>query len=198
MENLRVLILAAGKSTRMKSKYAKVLHSVGGRTLIEHVLGVTRNFSGEIFVVVGYSADQVKATVSEVTFIDQKEQLGTGDAALAAREYFSSYAGDVLVMPGDVPLISAGTLESFTRFHRKGGFCASVLTADLEEPRGYGRIIRRWKTSELDSEVNCIVEHRDATPEILKIREINSGIYIFDAPAMFESLAKIRNDNVQR
>src|SRR5262245_30167539 len=110
MENLRVLILAAGKSTRMKSKYAKVLHYVGGRPLIEHVLGAARSLSTDISVVVGHSAEQVQAAISEVRFIDQKEQLGTGHAVMAAREHFSGYNGDVLVMPGDVPLIGAATL----------------------------------------------------------------------------------------
>src|SRR5262245_34663694 len=170
MENLRVLILAAGKSTRMKSKYAKVLHRVGGRTLIEHVLDTARNLSRDISVVVGHSADQVKAAISEVGFIEQKEQLGTGHAVLVARESFSGYGGDVLIMPGDVPLIKTATLEAFVRFHREGGFSASVLTADLDNPRGYGRIVRRN-----GQEVNSIVEHRDATPEILRIREINSS-----------------------
>src|SRR5437867_1706847 len=125
--NVRVLILAAGKSTRMKSKHAKVLHRAGGRSLIEHVLSVARTLSPDISVVVGHSADQVKAAISEVTFVDQKEQLGTGHAVLAAREYFSGYAGDVLVMPGDVPLITKDTLEALLRFHREGGFRASVL-----------------------------------------------------------------------
>src|SRR5499426_1858753 len=193
MGDLRVLILAAGKSTRMKSRYAKVLHRVGGRTLIEHVLNVARNLSTDIAVVVGHSADQVKAAISEVTFIDQKEQLGTGHAVLAAREKFSGYAGDVLVMPGDVPLIGTSTLDAFVRFHREGGFRASVLTAEVDDPGGYGRIVRRTNC-ELDS----IVEHRDASFEVLKIREINSGVYVFNAPALFESLTKIRNDNVQR
>ena len=192
MQNLRVLILAAGKSTRMKSKYAKVLQRAGGRRLIEHVLTTARNLSPDIFVVVGHLADQVKAAISEVTFIDQKEQLGTGHAVLAARETFSGYAGDVLVMPGDVPLIEAATLEAFVRFHHEGGFCASVLTADLENPHGYGRIVRRNA-----NEVSSIVEHRDATPEILKIREINSSIYVFHAPVLFESLVKIGNNNAQ-
>jgi len=193
MEKLRVLILAAGKSTRMKSRYAKVLHRAGGRTLIEHVLNIARNLSTDISVVVGHSAEQVKAAVSEVTFIDQKEQLGTGHAVVAAREHFSGYSGDVLVMPGDVPLISDATLGAFLRFHREGAFCASVLTAEIDDPRGYGRIVRR-NSNELDS----IVEHRDASSDILKIREINSGIYIFNAPALFESLTKIKNDNAQR
>jgi len=192
MKNVRVLILAAGKSTRMKSKYAKVLHQVGGRTLLEHVLDIARHVSRDISIVVGHSSDQVKGTVSEVTFIDQKEQLGTGHAVLAAREHFSGYGGDVLVMPGDVPLISESTLDAFLQFHREGGFTASVLTADIADPGGYGRIVRRN-----NHEVDAIVEHRDASPDILKIREINSGIYVFNAPALFESLTKIKNDNAQ-
>src|SRR5690242_2349283 len=101
MNNLRVLILAAGKSTRMKSKYAKVLHRVGGRALIEHSVSAAGEVSPEIFVVVGHSADQVKATVPAVKFVEQKEQLGTGHAVLTARESFSGYSGDVLIMPGD-------------------------------------------------------------------------------------------------
>src|SRR5262245_39416765 len=95
-------------------------------------------------------------------------------------------------MPGDVPLISESTLDAFLQFHREAGFSASVLTADLADPQGYGRIVRRN-----DHEVDAIVEHRDASPEILKIREINSGIYVFNAPALFESLTKIKNDNAQ-
>src|SRR5437868_2971513 len=193
MENLRILILAASKSTRMKSRYAKVLHRAGGLTLIDHVLNAARHLSPDIAVVVGHSADQVRASISEVTFIDQKEQLGTGHAVLSAREHFSSYAGDVLVMPGDVPLIGSATLEAFVGFHREGGFSASVLTADIEKPHGYGRIVRRN-----NSDVDSIVEQRDASPDILKIREINSSIYVFKSPALFESLSNIRNENAQR
>jgi bifunctional UDP-N-acetylglucosamine pyrophosphorylase / glucosamine-1-phosphate N-acetyltransferase len=192
MENLRVLILAAGKSTRMKSKYAKVLHRVGGRTLIENVLGAARSVSADIWIVVGHTADKVRALVAEAKFVTQKDQLGTGHAVLAAREQFAGYSGDVLVLPGDVPLISGATLETFLKFHRDGGYRTSVLTADVENPYGYGRIVRRNGT-----EVDSIVEHRDATPEILKISEINSGIYVFNAPALFESLARIRNENAQ-
>jgi bifunctional UDP-N-acetylglucosamine pyrophosphorylase/glucosamine-1-phosphate N-acetyltransferase len=194
MENdLRVLILAAGKSTRMKSKYPKVLHRVGGRTLIEHVVGAVRELSPDIAVVVGHSADRVKAAISDVTFIDQEEQLGTGHAVLTARPHFSGYAGDVLVMPGDAPLVRTEALAEFVRFHREGGFRACILTAEIEDPSGYGRIVRGN-----DSAVDSIVEHRDATPEVRKIREINSGIYVFNAPALFESLTKIRNTNAQR
>src|SRR5204862_8299247 len=117
---------------RMKSKYAKVLHRAGGRTVIEHVLDAARTLTPSVFVVVGHGADQVKATISEVTFVEQTEQLGTGHAVLSAREHFSGYTGDVIVMPGDVPLVGAATLESFLKFHREGGFRASVLTADID------------------------------------------------------------------
>ena len=193
MENLRVLILAAGKSTRMKSKYAKVLHRAGGLTLIESVLRGARALSADVWVVVGHTADKVKALISEVKFVDQKEQLGTGHAVMAARDQFAGYKGDLLVLPGDVPLITAATLEAFVKFHRDGDCHASVLTADANNPYGYGRIVRRN-----NDEVDSIVEHKDATPEILAIPEINSGVYVFNAPALFESLTRIRNNNVQR
>jgi len=192
MENLRVLILAAGKSTRMKSKYAKVLHGAGGAALIEHVVRTARSISMDISIVVGHSAEKVRALVPEAKFVDQKEQLGTGHAVLSARQTFSDYLGHVLVLPGDVPLIGAETLEAFLKFHRDGGFPASVLTADAPNPSGYGRIVRRN-----NNEVDSIVEHRDASPEVRKIPEINSGIYVFNAPALFESLTRIRNNNAQ-
>src|SRR5215471_6576954 len=193
MENLRILILAAGKSTRMKSKYAKVLHRVGGQTLLEHVLRSARWVSADVWVVVGHSADKVKASVSEIKFVDQKEQLGTGHAVLSSHDHFAEYTGDLLVLPGDVPLISGDTLQAFVKFHQDGGYRASVLTEDADNPYGYGRVVRRN-----DNEVDSIVEHRDATPDILKIPEINSGIYVFNAPALFHALSKIQNDNAQR
>src|SRR5207302_3680927 len=142
----------------------------GGRTLIEHVRQAARSVSADIWIVVGHTADKVKALITEAKFIAQKEQLGTGHAVMAAREQFAGYTGDVLVLPGDVPLISAETLEVFIKFHRDGGYGSSVLTADVDSPSGYGRIVRRNK-----GEVESIVEHRDASPDILKIPEINSG-----------------------
>ena len=124
MENLRVLILAAGKSTRMKSKYAKVLHRAGGRTLIEHVLRSARSILADVWVVVGHTSDKVKAAISEVKFVEQKDQLGTGHAVMAARDQFAGYKADLLVLSGDVPLITPGTLHAFVRFHREGGYHA--------------------------------------------------------------------------
>jgi bifunctional UDP-N-acetylglucosamine pyrophosphorylase / glucosamine-1-phosphate N-acetyltransferase len=192
IDNLRVLILAAGKSTRMKSKYAKVLHRAGGATLIDHVLRAARSVSTDITIVIGHSADKVRELLPESRFVEQKEQLGTGHAVMSAGDEFKSYAGNLLVLPGDVPLVSAKTLEALAEFHAKGGYSASILTTELPDPDGYGRIVRKT-----DNEVESIVEHRDANPEVLKIREINSSIYVFDAPSLFEALAKVGTNNSQ-
>jgi len=192
VDNLRVLILAAGKSTRMKSKYAKVLHRAGGVTLIEHVLRAARSVSTEITIVIGHSADKVRELLPESRFVEQKEQLGTGHAVKSAHDVFKDYSGNLLILPGDVPLVSAKTLEALAKFHADGGYSASILTTDLVNPHGYGRIVRKT-----DDEIESIVEHRDATPEILKIREINSSIYVFDAPSLFDALTKVGTNNSQ-
>src|SRR5882672_7658201 len=131
MNDLRILVLAAGKGTRMKSRKAKVLHSVGGATLVGHVLRAVLPVSREVLVVVGHQADDVRALLKEVVFVDQKEQLGTGHALMCAREALSGFTGDLLVLPGDVPLIRPETIQEFVRFHRDGKFEASVLTAEV-------------------------------------------------------------------
>jgi bifunctional UDP-N-acetylglucosamine pyrophosphorylase/glucosamine-1-phosphate N-acetyltransferase len=192
MSDLRVLILAAGKGTRMKSRKAKVLHQVGGASLVEHVLATARSVSSSVFAVLGYQAEAVRAVMPEVSFVEQKEQLGTGHAVMVAREQLSTHKGNLLVLPGDVPLISSETLKAFIAFHTQGGYAASVMTADVADPHGYGRIVRRG-----DNELKSIVEQRDATPEIRKISEINSSIYVFNTPVLFEALTQVRNENSQ-
>ena len=112
MSDLRVLILAAGKGTRMKSRKAKVLHQVGGASLVEHVLATARTVSSSVSVVIGHQAETVRALMPEVSFVEQKEQLGTGHAVMAAREQLSGHKGDLLILPGDVPLISSETLKA--------------------------------------------------------------------------------------
>src|SRR5438046_1778309 len=172
IDNLRVLILAAGKSTRMKSKYAKVLHRAGGATLIEHVLRASRSVSTDITIVIGHSGDKVRELLPESRFVEQKEQLGTGHAVMSASDVYKGYSDNLLILPGDVPLVSAKTLEALAKFHADGGYTASILTTELSNPHGYGRIVRKT-----DDEVESIIEHRDETLEVLKIREINSSIY---------------------
>jgi bifunctional UDP-N-acetylglucosamine pyrophosphorylase/glucosamine-1-phosphate N-acetyltransferase len=191
MEDLRVLILAAGKGTRMKSNKAKVLHQAGGASLLEHVLRASRPI-GKALVVIGHQADKVRSLFPDTDCVEQKQQLGTGHAVMSARSQLAGFAGSLLVLPGDVPLIQQETLQNFIEFHRAGSYSASVLTAEIAEPFGYGRIVRRG-----DDEVDCIVEHRDASPEVLHITEINSSIYVFQAQDLFEALDKVRNQNSQ-
>jgi len=194
MNNLRILILAAGKGTRMKSKKAKVLHAVGGSSLVSHVVRAATPVVGNgLLVVVGHQSEQVKALLPGLEFVEQKEQLGTGHALMCAREALAGFSGDLLVLPGDVPLISTETIQAFLDFHRNGKFQASVLTADVGDPHGYGRIVRRN-----NNEIGGIVEHRDASPEVLKIHEINSSIYVFHTPALFDALTRVRNENAQK
>src|SRR3954469_2269936 len=192
MHDLRTLILAAGKGTRMKSRKAKVLHKVGGASLLEHVFRAARFLSPEVFVVIGHQAEKVRELVPEARCVEQKEQLGTGHAVTVAKEQFAEFSGDVLVLPGDGPLIRAETLKAFVEFHQSGGYLASVMTAEVPNPSGYGRIVRFGGT-----ELQSIIEHRDATPEILQISEINSSIYVFDAVTLFEALSQVKNVNAQ-
>jgi bifunctional UDP-N-acetylglucosamine pyrophosphorylase/glucosamine-1-phosphate N-acetyltransferase len=145
-----------------------------------------------LLVVVGHQAEQVKALLPGVEFVEQKEQLGTGHALMCARESLAGFSGDLLVLPGDVPLIPTETIRAFLQFHWNGKFQASVLTADVADPHGYGRIVRRN-----DNEIDGIVEHRDASADVLKIHEINSSIYVFNTTALFDALSKVRNKNAQ-
>lgn len=192
MENLRILILAAGKGTRMKSRKAKVLHQVGGASLLEQVLRTARSVSPAIDVVIGHQAQTIRELLPEVAFVEQTQQLGTGHAVLAARGALGGFEGELLVLPGDVPLIGEKTLRDFVAFHREGGFKASVLTAEVENAEGYGRIVRGPGRG-----VDAIVEHRDASVSIREIREINSSIYLFHTPALFDALAEVGNENAQ-
>lgn len=193
MHDLRILILAAGKGTRMKSRKAKVLHSAGGAALVQHVMARARALSPDVTVIIGHQADKVRELLPEAKFVEQKEQLGTGHAVAMARPNFEGFNGDLLVLPGDVPLISDETLQKFLSFHRDGKYTASVLTAEVSNPFGYGRIVRRGGDN-----IESIVEQRDATPEILQISEINSSIYVFNSAALFDALTKVRNENAQK
>ena len=192
MQRLRVLILAAGKGTRMKSTRAKALHRVGGLPMLEHVVRAARKVSGDVSVVVGHQAESVMEAVGNVEFIRQNGQRGTGHAVMAAREAIQD-ASDVLILPGDVPLVSAGVLGAFVDFYRSGGFAGAVLTATLEDAGGYGRIVRRSR-----NEIDRIVEDRDANAEIRQIREVNSAICAFAVPELLDALDRVRTDNVQK
>ena len=186
---LDILVLAAGLGTRMKSGKAKVLHQLGGRPLIAHVCRTAESLEPrKIHVIVGHQADKVEAAVleeldpSHVTFIKQAQQLGTGDAVMSARQALHAADSTVLILSGDVPLIRAETLRLFMDHHRQKNSVCTMLSVRMENPTGYGRIVRDDQDRFLK-----IVEQKDATPEEKQIREINSGIYCFETSKLFSS-----------
>src|ERR1700730_3065347 len=195
---LNVLILAAGLGTRMKSERAKVLHEIGGLPLIVYVCRAARSLDpARIYVVVGHQATEVeKAAKNEMGdlagFVMQTEQRGTGHAVMAARAELAESNSLVLVLPGDVPLIRSETLEAFIENHKSSRAACSVLSVRLENPTGYGRIVRD------DNDLFArIVEQKDATFEEQKIKEINSGIYCFDSRKLFSALERVNTSNKQ-
>ena len=197
-QSLDVLILAAGLGTRMKSGRAKVLHELGGLPLITYVCRAARSLgAGKIYVVVGHQAAEVeKAVQTEVgdtaVFVMQTEQRGTGDAVMAAHEQLENKDSLVLVLSGDVPLIRATTLEGFIAQHHASGAVCSILSVRLENPTGYGRIVR-----DENDQFLRIVEQKDASPEEQKVKEINSGIYCFAARQLFAALKRVNPSNQQ-
>ncbi len=192
---LAVVILAAGKGTRMKSPWPKVLHLLAGEPLIVHVLETALKLSpARVLVVLGHKAHLVREVLKNyaVDFVFQKEQLGTGHAVLVTAPYLKDFSGEVMVLCGDVPLLTAQTLKELVTFHRKERAMVTLLTAELEDPTGYGRIVRAK-----NGVVERIVEEKDASPEEKRIKEINAGTYLFDKDFLFEALSQIRPQNVQ-
>ena len=194
MAEFVTVVLAAGKGTRMKSKFSKVLHKAAGKAMIQHVLdaakaaGARRNI-----VVTGFAGETVQeALAGQAEFVEQKEQLGTGHAVLQTKPLLKDEHGMVMVLCGDTPLLTGTLLKKLADEHEAASAKATVLTAVMPDATGYGRIIRAT-----DGSVEKIVEHKDATEEERAVREINSGIYCFDIKALFGALAKVTNDNAQ-
>ncbi len=190
---LKAIILAAGAGTRMKSKTPKVLHKVCGQTMLGHVIDVANKTNvEECIAVVGHGSDKVKESLSsDVKTVLQTERLGTGHAVMMAEEHIED--GTILVLSGDGPLITEETLNKMMDYHKKQNFKATVLTTDLENPKGYGRIIRDSK-----GDLEKIVEEKDANEEQKAITEINSGIYCFDGASLRKALPKLTSDNNQK
>lgn len=199
---LDVLVLAAGLGTRMRSGLAKVLHRIDNRPLVNHVCRTATALAPrKIYVVIGHQGEEVKNAVLEeldpehTEFVWQQQQLGTGDAVNAARPFLETEDSTLLVLSGDVPMIRAETLAALIQQHynhRGRGAACTILTVRLEDPTGYGRIVRGE-----DGLFSRIVEQREATDEERKIREINSGIYCFNTKKLFTALADVQNNNVQ-
>jgi UDP-N-acetylglucosamine diphosphorylase/glucosamine-1-phosphate N-acetyltransferase len=196
--DLAAVIMAAGRGTRMKDPAcAKVMYEVDGKPMIHSVVDLAYELEAKrVIVVVGHQAEVVEAYLkqshADLECVLQARQLGTGHAVLQAKGSLDSFDGSVVVLSGDVPLLQRESMESLVRHHHETGATATILTASLDDPTGYGRIIRNSHDS-----VEKIVEHRDATEREKAVNEINSGIYVFDNKRLFDGLAHIGSHNSQ-
>ena len=196
-----VAILAAGRGTRMKSSLPKVLHSLGGRSLVEHVLQSCSSLSPtRRLVIVGYQAEQVRASLSidsdpapQLEFVEQQEQLGTGHAIQQLLPRLAGFTGDLLVLNGDVPLLRATTLEKLLQIHQECDNAATILTAQLPDPSGYGRVFCNGQNI-----VQQIVEDKDCTTAQKQNRRINAGVYCFRWSSLAQVLPKLQANNNQQ
>jgi bifunctional UDP-N-acetylglucosamine pyrophosphorylase/glucosamine-1-phosphate N-acetyltransferase len=190
------IILAAGISSRMKTQLPKVLHEVCGRPMLAYVLDACRKVSvDKMYVVVGYGGEQVRqyfADANDIIWVEQQEQLGTAHAVLCCEEHLKDFDGRTLILCGDGPLIRAEVLQSLIDSYQAGSFAAVLATAILDDPAGYGRIIR-----DDSGHIKAIVEHNDCSDEQRRIKEVNPSYYLFNNKILFEALAEVRPDNVK-
>ncbi|MGA8539266.1 MAG: NTP transferase domain-containing protein, partial [Terriglobales bacterium] len=197
---IAIAIMAAGKGTRLKSKHPKVLHEIGGKPILAHVIATAKKVvpAEDIFVIIGHEAERVRSAVagSGVKFVVQMEQRGTGHALMTAREALSNY-DQVIVLSGDAPLITAATIKGLSDFHSTQKAAMTLLSADLDNPYGYGRVIRKGATGRAGGrvEVQAIVEEKSATAQQKRVREINSGFYAFSVPALYGNIDRLSTAN---
>lgn len=192
-----VIILAAGKGKRMKSDLPKVLHTINDKPLIRMLMETMSKLSlDRLVVVVGFMGEMVIEELSDLKadFVWQKEQLGTGHAVMQARDLFNNFDGTILVVAGDAPFLSSQTMEKLFEMHVNNQASATCLSVDFDDPSGYGRIVRKDNSNILLE----IIEHKDASPEIKKIKEINSGTFCFNSRDLFDALQKVGNNNAQQ
>jgi bifunctional UDP-N-acetylglucosamine pyrophosphorylase/glucosamine-1-phosphate N-acetyltransferase len=191
-----IAIMAAGKGTRLKSKHPKVLHEVGGKPLLAHVIAAAKQVvpAADIYAIIGHEAERVRRAVQEtgVQFVVQQPQRGTGHALLCARNALAAY-DQVIVLSGDAPLITPETIRKLRDFHQQKRAAMTLLSAQLEDPTGYGRIIRKGAAT--NGDVQAIVEEKPCTPAQRKIREINSGFYAFSVKPLFANIDRLKTDN---
>ncbi len=195
-EKWATIILAAGKGTRMKSQLAKVLHPINGRAMLCYPIELAKDIESErVIVIVGHQAEHIRKVMDDgnLIFVQQEQQLGTGHAIQQTKETLKDFDGHVLILCGDVPLLLPSTVKAMTDTHIKSHASITVLTAILDDPSGYGRIVKDERNN-----VKKIVEERDATEDHKKIKEINTGIYCVECKFLFEAVEQIDNNNAQK
>lgn len=194
MSNLNAIVLAAGQGTRMKSAYPKVIHKILGQPMVKYVVESAKDAgAGSILIVVGFEGDQVIHTLgADYQYVWQREQLGTGHAVLIAEPVLSEMEGDLLVLYGDTPLLEPETIEVLVAEKSKQGAVASILTTKLNDPSGYGRILR-----DNQGNINGIIEDKDASLEQKGIQEVNTGVYCFDIKLLLKALKLLSPRNAQ-
>jgi len=192
---LAIAIMAAGKGTRLKSKHPKVLHEVAGKPILAHVIATALQIApaADIFAIIGHEADRVREAVRDtgINFVLQAEQRGTGHALMSAREALKPY-DQVIILSGDAPLISAETIQNLSAFHKAQNAAMTLLSAELGDPTGYGRVLRKSARS---TEVKAIVEEKATNSTQKKIREINSGFYAFSVPELYRHIDELSTNN---
>lgn len=188
---LKTLILAAGKGTRMKSDMPKVIHKMNGIPMITKIIDTLSGLNPEEnILILGHKKEEVLKVIGEnCDYVLQTEQLGTGHAVIQAKEKLEGYDGDVMILCGDTPLLRESTLKSLYEYHKESGAVTTILTSIYENPFGYGRIVKE------DGLVKAIVEEKEASEEIKKIKEVNAGVYCFNSKELFKALDKIDNNN---
>jgi bifunctional UDP-N-acetylglucosamine pyrophosphorylase/glucosamine-1-phosphate N-acetyltransferase len=195
---IAVAIMAAGKGTRLKSKYPKVLHEVGGKPLLAHVIAAATKVvaPADVFAIIGHEAARVRHSVVDTgtQFVLQEEQRGTGHTLMVAREALTPY-DHVIVLSGDAPLITPETIERLRDFHLQKSAAMTLLSAELPNPTGYGRILRKSPKSD---EVKAIIEEKATNAKQKKIREINSGFYAFAVKSLYAKIGELKTDNPHR
>jgi len=193
--DLSIVIMAAGRGTRMNSDLPKVLHKLSGKTLLNHVISTSLELNPKkIVVIIGHEAQMVRDSVLDknILFSIQKEQNGTGHAVMQTSQHLKNFDGQTLVLSGDVPLIKKETLLSLIQRQSSSGYDASMLTAQIDDPTGYGRVIR-----DQNNNLKEVREHKDCDSTQLEVDEINSGIYVFDNKLLFNLLPRLQNNNSQ-
>jgi UDP-N-acetylglucosamine diphosphorylase/glucosamine-1-phosphate N-acetyltransferase len=196
-QKVSAVILAAGKGTRMKADVAKVMHPLCGKPMLTYSVDAARSVNvDKIVVIIGHQAGLVREAFKNqgLIFVEQREQLGTGHAVLQARNVFHGYNGAILILCGDVPMLSPSTIRALLEVHVLEKSIVTVLTTILDDPSGYGRVIKEGEKGK----ISRIVEEKDASPAEKKIKEINTGIYCVESDFLFSAVGDIGNENIQK